>query len=38
MTSLPLWMKRRCAVRENLPTQKLFYVHPNSVVLDFTEF
>jgi len=39
MTSLPLWINRRSAKSENLPTQKkLFYVHPNNVVLNFTEF
>jgi len=40
MTSLLLWVKRRCAKYEkHLPTQKkLFYVHPYNVVLNFTEF
>ena len=33
MTSLPLWVKRRCAKSENLPTHK--GVHPNNVVLNF---
>jgi len=34
MTSLPLWVKRRCAKSENLPMQKVI----NNVVLNFTEF
>jgi len=39
MTSLPLWIKRRRAKYENLPTQKkLFYVRTNNVVLNITEF
>jgi len=41
MTSLPLWIKRRCAKSENLLTQKsyaMYTVHPNNVVLNFTEF
>ena len=38
MTSLPLWVKRRCAKSENLPTQKkLSYIHFNNVVLNFSE-
>ena len=36
---MPLWIKRRCAKSENLPMhKKLFYVHPNNVVLNFTGF
>ena len=39
MTSLPVWVKRRCAKSENPPTQKkLFSVHLNNVVMNFTEF
>jgi len=35
MTPLPLWVKRRRAKSEYLPTQKkLFYAHRNNVVLD----
>jgi len=34
-----MWVKRRCAQCENLPTQKkLFYGHLNNVVLNLTEF
>ena len=42
MTSLPLWVKRRCAISENLPTQKVILcsLHHNNVVgyWIFTEF
>jgi len=40
MTSLPLWINRRCAKCENLPTQKkvILCVHRNNAVLNFTEF
>jgi len=41
MTSLPLWVKRRCAKSENLPTQKVILcrgLHPDNVVLNFAEY
>jgi len=40
MTSLPLWVKRRSAKSENLPTQEkvILRTHPSNVVLKFTEF
>jgi len=36
MTSLPLWAKRK--ICKSADAQKIFYVHLNDVVLNFTEF
>jgi len=37
--SLPLWVKRCCAKsKKSANAKKLFYVHLDNVVLNFTEF
>jgi len=36
---MPLWIKRRCAKSEICRRKKvIFYVYPNNVLLNFTEF
>jgi len=35
MTSLPLWVKRRCAKPENLPTQKSYSMYIVTILLNF---